>query len=248
MRTHDVWTALAVVCVAAAPQAAAQRRFPPESLINVKVFEKTTPVTTVIGTMRNFAGWLGVRCQYCHLGEEGKPLETFDFASDDKRTKRTARVMMRMVEEINRRLTEIPERPTAEVAVNCGTCHRGVPRPVPLIDVLAQALTAGGADSATAAYRGLRERFHGRAAYDFGDGTLNTFAGRLAREGRFDEALRMVQLNAEFFPAASSVALTRGEVLLARHDTTGAIAEYRRAVGMDGNPQARQRLATLGAP
>lgn len=248
MRTLHVCTALAVVTIVAAPGAGAQRRFPPESLINVKVFDKTTPVINVIGTMRNFAGWLGVRCQYCHLGEEGQPLEAFDFASDDKRTKRTARVMMRMVEEINRRLVEIPDRPTPEVAVTCGTCHRGVPRPVPLIDLLTQALTVGGPDSATATYRGLRHRFHGSAAYDFSEGTLNIFAGRLARQGRFDEALRMVQLNAEFFPAASSVVLTRGEVLLARRDTTGAIAEYRRAVGMDGNPQARQRLANLGAP
>lgn len=30
--------------------------------------------------MRNITGALGVRCQFCHVGEEGMPLERFDFA------------------------------------------------------------------------------------------------------------------------------------------------------------------------
>lgn len=59
---------------------------PPDSLINTKVFPRNTPVTQVIGTMRNITGALGVRCQFCHVGEEGMPLERFDFAKDEKRT------------------------------------------------------------------------------------------------------------------------------------------------------------------
>jgi hypothetical protein len=228
--------------------AVAQRKFPPDSLVNVKVFDKSTPVTTVMGTMRNFTGYLGVRCQFCHVGEEGKPLEQFDFPSDDKRTKKVARVMMKMVQDINARLVDVPDRPLPVVEVTCGTCHHGVSRPLPLLDILAQAMAAGGKDSATKAYRGLRERYYGRAAYDFGEGTLNTLAGRLSRENRFDDALSMVQLNAEFFPAASSVPLTRGDVLLARRDTAGAILEYRKAFVVDGNGQARQRLTGLGVP
>jgi hypothetical protein len=90
--------------LAAAPALAAQApgKFPPDSLVNVQVVPRSTPVIQVIGTMRNFAGYLGVRCQFCHQGEEGLPLEKFDFASDAKRTKQVARQMMRMVEEINR--------------------------------------------------------------------------------------------------------------------------------------------------
>jgi predicted negative regulator of RcsB-dependent stress response len=122
-----------------------------------------------------------------------------------------------------------------------------VPRPAPLLDLLAQAEAAGGKDSATKVYRGLRERFYGRAAYDFGEVTLNTFAGRLARDGRFDDALSMVQLNAEFFPVSSNVPFVRGEVLLARRDTTAAISEYRRSIAIDGNMQAKQRLTSLNA-
>jgi len=50
----------------------------------------------VVGMMRNFAGALGVRCHFCHVGQEGQPLGQFDFAKDEKRTKLTARQMMRM--------------------------------------------------------------------------------------------------------------------------------------------------------
>src|SRR6185437_12934948 len=44
---------------------------------------------------------LGVRCTYCHVGEEGKPLSTFDFASDAKDHKLTARKMLAMMHRIN---------------------------------------------------------------------------------------------------------------------------------------------------
>ena len=82
-----VLAALALLTMPAAlwPQAAG--RFPPDSLINVQVFPRTTPVAEVTAAMRSFANGLGVRCQFCHVGEEGMPLDRFDFASDEKRTK-----------------------------------------------------------------------------------------------------------------------------------------------------------------
>ena len=72
--------------VPAALCAQAPGHFPPDSLINVKVIPKNTPVMNVVGIMRNFAGALGVRCQFCHVGQEGMPLGQFDFAKDEKRT------------------------------------------------------------------------------------------------------------------------------------------------------------------
>ncbi|HET9706731.1 MAG TPA: hypothetical protein VFP39_00360, partial [Gemmatimonadales bacterium] len=38
--------------------------FPPDSLINVKVIPRTTPVIQVIGMMRNITSALGVRCPF----------------------------------------------------------------------------------------------------------------------------------------------------------------------------------------
>jgi hypothetical protein len=187
MRTLLAGLALFVLSASAAAQAG---KFPPDSLINTKVIPHSTPVPQVLGMMRNFAGDLGVRCQFCHVGEEGQPLDRFDFASDKKRTKLVARQMMLMLQEINRRLDTIPRQATAAVPATCATCHRGVSRPVPLYTVMFDAATAAGADSASRVYRGLRERYYGRDAYDFGEPSLNTAAFRLARTGKYDDARR----------------------------------------------------------
>ncbi len=141
--------------------AQAPGRFPPDSLVNTQVIPRTTPVVEVIGAMRDFTFSLGVRCQFCHVGEEGLPLERFDFASDQKRTKVVARQMMRMVQEINRRVDTLPGRTASGIAVTCRTCHRGVSRPAPLETILQEAATAGGADSAIRAYGVLRDRYYG---------------------------------------------------------------------------------------
>src|SRR5882762_9437419 len=109
MNARPVVFLLAALAVPAALRAQAPGKFPPDSLVNVKVIPKNTPVMQVVGMMRNFAGALGVRCPFCHVGQEGQPLAQFDFAKDEKRTKLTARQMMRMVEEINRRLDTLPE-------------------------------------------------------------------------------------------------------------------------------------------
>ena len=87
-----------LVLVSGALPAQAPGHFPPDSLINVKVIPRNTPVMQVVGMMRNFAGALGVRCHFCHVGQEGMPLGQFDFAKDEKRTKLTARQMMRSEE------------------------------------------------------------------------------------------------------------------------------------------------------
>ena len=228
-------------------RAQAPGKWPPDSLVNTHVIPRGTPVSQVVGTMRDFATHLGVRCTYCHVGEEGQPLAQLDFASDEKRNKLVARQMMRMVQEVNRRLDTIPEPGAPEVNVNCLTCHRGVSRPVPLSLLVSETAVASGADSAVRAYRALRERHFGRAAYDFGELSLNAAALRTARVGKTEEALALLQLNQEQFPEAASVHVMRGNVLLIRGDTTAAAQSLREALRRDPrNFDARSRLRDIG--
>lgn len=239
--------AVAIVLGPAALASQASGKWPPDSLVNVQVFPKTTPVMEVVGAMRNFAGGLGVRCQYCHVGEEGMPLERFDFPSDEKRTKLVARQMMRMVQEINRRLDTIPGRTSPGLEVSCVTCHRGVNKPTPLATLIAEAATTAGADSAIRAYRALRERYYGRDAYDFGEGSLNTAAFRAGRAGKYDEAFALLKLNEELFPKSSGMYVFRGNINLMKGDTTAAEAAFREALKRDpGNGEARGRLRAIG--
>ena len=237
--------ALALVpCIAAAQ---ASGKWPPDSLVNVRVIPKSTPVVQVVGTMRNFAGNLGVRCQFCHVGEEGMPLERFDFASDQKRTKLIAREMMKMVQEVNRRLDSLPNRTQPPVQVTCATCHRGISRPVPLSQIIVEAGSAAGADSAIRAYRALRVRYYGRDAYDFGEASLNVAAFRLGRANKFDEAFAILKLNEELFPGSSQMSVFRGNVSLMKGDTTAAAAAFREAIKRDtSNAEARGRLRDIG--
>lgn len=222
-------------------------KFPPDSLINTKVIPHDTPVMQVVGTMRNFAGGLGVRCSFCHVGEEGKPLDTYDFAVDKKRTKLVARQMMRMVEEINHRLDTIPERPTAGVTVTCSTCHRGISRPVPLSSQIQETTLAAGADSAIRLYQALRQKYYGRDAYDFGESSLSISAFRVGREKKYDDALTLIRFNETLFPGSSGMSVFRGNILLMRADTAGAAAAYREAITRDStNNEARGRLKDIG--
>lgn len=240
----------ALVVAAGQLSAQAPGKFPPDSLINVKVIPRTTPVIDVIGMMRNFAGNLGVRCQYCHVGEEGMPLARFDFAKDEKRPKLVARQMMRMVEEINRRVDTLPHGTDHEhqaVPVTCATCHRGVSRPVPLFQLIVDAATKAGADSAIRLYRSLRQRYYGRDAYDFGEGSLNIAAFRIGRANKVDDALAVLRLNEEMFPNSSGVSVFRGNISLMKGDTTGAATAFREAVRRDStNIEARGRLRDIG--
>jgi len=108
----------------------AQATFPPASFKNLQVLPKDADAKTVVGTMKGFAIGLGVRCQFCHIGKEGLPLEAFDFVSDEIPQKNTARAMMRLTDDINRQLdAAVPRASGVEKRVSCVTCHRGKSTP-----------------------------------------------------------------------------------------------------------------------
>ena len=95
---------------------------------NLQVFPKEIAQADLVNNMKFFAQSLGVRCSHCHVGVEGQPLSTFDFASDAKVQKRTARAMLKMVHEINQK--EFGVKDFKDVKVTCYTCHRGATKPL----------------------------------------------------------------------------------------------------------------------
>ena len=238
---------LAVMSLVFGSALPAQGKFPPDSFTNLKVLPKTIGKEELLGTMRSFALGLGVRCTYCHVGREGAPLDSVKFASDDKRTKRAARVMMDMVKHINEEhLADVPERPEPHVVVRCETCHRGVARPRLLTDELALYLADSGLTAMARRYRDLRTRYDGSSAYDFRELPLVDLARSEARAGRTENAIGLLQLSAEFFPNSGLTPAARGDVYLERGDTTLALASYREALTKDSTMgQARLRIRQL---
>jgi len=189
------WVVLVLVSAGALPAAA---QWPPERLENLQVLPDTIAPQALVSLMADFTRALGVRCTYCHVGEEGARFSTYDFPSDEKLTKRKAREMLRMVLAVNDRfLPALEARADPPVAVQCATCHGGRTTPRQIEDVLLLAYDAGGLDSALAAYRALREEYYGRAAYDFGSVPLTTVADRMESRGALADAVAMLALNVE---------------------------------------------------
>jgi hypothetical protein len=118
----------------ASGRGAQQQQWTPPPVTNLKVLPSSTDPKTLIMTMRGFARGLGVRCQHCHVykGDDPNDLNSFDFASDEKQEKETARTMLKMVLAINNDyLKGVGEPPQdGEMKVTCYTCHRGDTKPL----------------------------------------------------------------------------------------------------------------------
>ena len=105
-----------------------------DTMANAKVLDPATPKEEVMALMNHMSEALGVRCSTCHVGEEGAPLSTYDFASDAKPEKAQARMMLRLTHMINAS-ENLPGEDFASWTdmernrVNCATCHQGQRRP-----------------------------------------------------------------------------------------------------------------------
>jgi Flp pilus assembly protein TadD len=68
----------------------------------------------------------------------------------------------------------------------------------------------------------------------------------LSRDNRNDDAVRMLELDAEFFPQNASVQRQLGETHVARADTAAAIVAFERVMQLQPqNAEVRRRLEQL---
>jgi predicted Zn-dependent protease len=220
----------------------------PDEYTNLKVLPKDISREKLIEVMKNFTYSLGVRCNFCHVGEEGKPLTTYNFSSDQKVEKQTARAMMQMVQAINADyLPKLPEK--TGLQVGCVTCHHGLNRPRQLEDVLQTEIDKKGIQSAIAKYSDLRKQYENSFTFDFREGSLNNLAQRLMTAGKMDEALEILKLNAKNYPDSSMTYTIIGQVNEKKGNKADAVEAYKKAVALDPeNPRAKQALDNLTNP
>jgi tetratricopeptide (TPR) repeat protein len=220
--------------LAAAQQPAPQQQQPqqpPAPPQNLQVLPKETTREQLLQTMQAFTQALGVQCNYCHV-QEGRGGRN-DMASDEKRTKLAARQMMLLAREINQKLPAAVNKPAEQATrVSCATCHRGVPIPKALSDILADTEKEKGVDAAIAQYWELRKNFFGRAAYDFGEQSLLTVATRLAAE-KPDAALKLLEINTQFYPSSSRSYAAMSQAHLQKNEKEQAIKDLERAAALD---------------
>lgn len=241
-------TVTAFVTLAAVSPAGAQQWSWPEKPENLQVLPKDWSGQRLRPVMTGFTRALGVRCSHCHVGEEGEPLSTYDFASDDNPNKERARTMLRMLGDINQYLETI--EPSGSVRVNmwCHTCHRGRPRPLTLSEELTEVYESEGSEAALAHYANLRERFYGRGSYDFGENSLNEFGYHVMGAGDLAGALEVFLLNVELFPESANAYDSLGEVYMNRGERDRAIRNYEKSLELNPkNANAVQQLDKLYA-
>ncbi len=234
-----------VVLMFCVSSASAQRWRWPDKAENLKVMPKDSDARQLRAAMVSFVNALGVRCNYCHVGENGQPLSTFDFISDKKKAKETARIMMRMTHAINNQhLTELNKEHLHEV--KCITCHQGQEEPVTLEHVLSKALAEDGVDAAIAKYHELRERYYGGFTYDFREGPLNNIGYELLGKEDVAGATKIFQLNVEMNPKSANAYDSLGEVQMQAGDKEAAIVSYKKSLELNpDNRNAKQMLEKL---
>src|SRR6187200_3230051 len=87
----------------------------PQQPKNLQVLKDVPPDQLQL-TMQYIAASLGVQCNYCHVQGQNE--------LDDKETKKTARQMMKMVDQLNSTFFDGKPR------VSCASCHNGRNKPV----------------------------------------------------------------------------------------------------------------------
>jgi tetratricopeptide (TPR) repeat protein len=263
---------LSASVLAAAP--AAQRGAGPPPPTNLQVLPKDTSPQDVLALMQQFTQALGVQCTYCHVQPPVRlltPEETaaaenqaqaqgrgrgrgrgqgpppIDFASDEKPSKKVAREMLRMVNDLDARLATRLGKPSSSIVhIQCVTCHRGVTQPEQLSDLLARTMLTKGDGAATAMYRDLRHRYYGSQAYDFRESVLLRLAQQSLAVGKPDDAAAWLQLNVEFYPRSVASLVALAGVHVRQRDPAAAIRALERALEIDPeHAEARRQLAAL---
>jgi len=253
--------ALAVLLLGATGVAPAQEFQWPDEPENLEVLPDTIGPDGLRRTMHHFRDALGVRCSFCHVGEEGAPLSEYDFASDDEEHKQSARVMLRMVEAINSEHLEELEHEHEEGEgghggftlppdreVNCMTCHRGTDHPAMIEDVLGGVIEREGVDAAVKRYEELRGRYYGGFTYDFRVGPLSELARNLATRGQTDAAVRMAELEVEHHPESYRAHFVLAQMRQQGGDRQGALESMKRALDLapeDARPFLRRQLERI---
>jgi tetratricopeptide (TPR) repeat protein len=218
----------------------------PEKPKNLQVLNKDWPGSRLRPVMTGFTRALGVRCSYCHMGQEEKPLTTYDFASDENPNKNRAREMLRMLGDVNTHLKKIEPSGDQRVNMWCHTCHRGRPRPMTLEEELGEQYRLKGLDTALNHYQDLKKKYLEKGAYDFSERSLNVFGYDVLEKKDAAGAIRVFMLNAQVFPKSANVWDSLAEAYMKAGDMKMARRYYEKALKLDPkNEGARENLKKI---
>jgi tetratricopeptide (TPR) repeat protein len=108
-------------------------------------------------------------------------------------------------------------------------------------ETLSATIASSGMASAEQQYRELKTG--ASAAYNFDEAELNSLGYQLLRAKKFDDAIRIFQLNVEAYPQSSNVYDSLGEGYMNAGNQAQAIANYEKSVQM--NPKNQNGVTML---
>lgn len=216
----------------------------PDKPKNLKVLPDSAAGERLHAIMDSYTNGLGVRCTFCHVGEDGKPFSEFDFPSDQLPMKEITRQMIRMTNTVNTTLKDIFKGGTeAPVEVTCATCHHGSAIPQKIEDVLWRKYELKGITETVALYRDMRSKFYGSYTYDFREGVLLAVANRCQREkNQTDDAVTLLELNTQFFPDAPRTLTRLASLYIERKEPQKAKPLIEKVLAADPNDRFAKRL------
>jgi len=116
-----------------------------------------------------------------------------------------------------------------------------------IAQILSATIASSGVDAAVKQYHDLKAA--APVPYDFDEVELNTLGYQLIAAKKFNEAVRIFQLNAEAYPKSSNAYDSLGEAYIGRGDRSEAIANYQKSLELNPkNGNAVKMLQKLNAP
>lgn len=152
--------------------------------------------------------------------------------------------MLRMLNDVEEHLNKIEPSGDKRVDLWRHTCHHGRPRPMTLDEELGEQYRKN--QAALDDYTDLKKKYYGRAAFDFGEGSLNVFGHTLLEGNDTSGAIQVFKLNAETFPESSNVWGSLAEDYLKAGDLKKAQQNYEKALNLDpANQGAKDALKKI---
>ena len=112
---------------------------------------------------------------------------------------------------------------------------------ISIAETLSSTIASSGIDAAIKQYHDLKAA--GNTTYNFDEGELNALGYQLIRTKKFEEAIRIFQLNVEAYPQSSNVYDSLGEAYMDDGNKPQAIANYQKSVQL--NPKNRNAIVYL---
>lgn len=118
---------------------------------------------------------------------------------------------------------------------------------IPIDRVMYKTISKEGLEAAVKQYYDLKK--NQPQSYEFGERQLNILGYNFINQGKFKEAIRVLQLNVEVYPSSSNVYDSLGEAYMRNGDKAPAIENYEKSLKLDPrNTNAVEMLKKLRAP